>query len=154
MNFSVHVERRLSCWTQLNWNFTRHKFYQVEGLLITFHFLNACCMRFPVIQCSQMAYFMRSHWNLEETNPVRKLLSFLSIICMIKFHIALVLAFVNRYIESGCYEGFYERSGKEMIQKNTKSCVMPYKIYTKEDFINSELKSTFDCSHEIPCITV
>ena len=55
----------------------------------------------------------------------------------------MLIVFITRFIESGCYEGFYERSGKEMIENTMDSSVMPYKIYTKEDFVNSTLKSMF-----------
>ena len=58
-----------------------------------------------------------------------------------------VLEYVTRYIESGYYDDFFKKTGNELIEQSVNHFVLPYKIYTQEDFANSTLKSNEFIKH-------
>lgn len=49
----------------------------------------------------------------------------------------------TRYIESGCYDGFFKRSGRKLLEKKLNTQVNPYKVYCYEDFANCKRGSKF-----------
>ena len=48
---------------------------------------------------------------------------------------------LTRYMESGRYRGFFDKNGKQMIEKDCETNINAYRIYTDQDFIDCKFQS-------------
>lgn len=48
---------------------------------------------------------------------------------------------LTRYIESGCYDGFFESDGRRLIEQSLGHDVVAYKVYCHDDFVECKFSS-------------